>query len=94
MKVIVVRDDDGHCTVIDCTADNLRKCLQYLLEKHFDFDDREAALTLSTDENATADQLLDFMQDGNAPLERSNGCRMYIQDVEATWHFAYGPWDF
>lgn len=93
MKVLVVNDTDGHCTVLSYTSENLRKCLQHLIEIGFDFEDGEEAELLSQNQNATAEQIESFMRDYNAPIDRSGGGQLYIEEIKNDWEFSYGPWD-
>lgn len=93
MRVIIINDSDGHCHVLAYTAENLRKCLQHLMDTGFDFDDEATAAKMCVDESATAEQIEDFMRDYNAPIDRSGGGQLYIEDVVENWDFRYGPWD-
>ena len=93
MKVIIVNDSDGHAHAIQFTAENMRACLQNLVDMPFDMEDPEGAQTLLKNPNATADEIWDFLMDWNGPCERSGGGRLYVVEVQDKWDFGYGPFD-
>lgn len=93
MKVLVINDDDGHCTVITYTAENLKKCLQHLVDIDFDFQDENAVQDILNNPNATAEEIESLMRDWNAPIDRSSGGLIYIEEVQSEWNFSYGPWE-
>lgn len=93
MKVMVVNDNDGHCTVIAYNAKNLKQCLQHLVDIDFSFQDENAVQDILNDPNATAEEIEALMKDWNAPIERSGGGLLYIEEIESDWNFPYGPWE-
>lgn len=90
MKVIIVNNEDSHAYAIEYTAENMRKCLQHLVDIRYDMQEPERAAPLL--ESGTAEQIEAFLRNWNGPVDRSCGGQLHFVDVQAEWTFLYGPW--
>ena len=91
MKILVVNDDDSHAHAFQFTAENMKACLQHLVDIQFDMEDPEGAQKLLENPDATADEIWSFLMKWNGPCERSGGGRLYVVEVGDKWNFRYGP---
>jgi hypothetical protein len=87
MKVIVINDDDGHCTVLRRTPDNLRKLAAHLEEiGRGAYGPGGVKIEIPSDDDA----LEDWFHTAYV-LDRSAGGQLYFLEVEDVYNFPYGP---
>lgn len=89
MKVMVVLDDDGHCTVIEFNVANMKKALKHLID--IGRCDKVEGTALLNDTNTTAEQIEGYFR-GEHCTGRSGGGQFYIVDLKERWAFGSGPW--
>jgi len=82
MKVIVINDDDGHCTVLKRTPQNMRALVEHL---------HEIGRGCADDPVPEDDGDLEAWLYRAYVLDRSGGGQIYLVDVEDDWNFSYGP---
>ena len=102
MKVIVINDEDSHCTVMPLNVHNM-VCLIRECQRVDSCEDREAAKKIvresadpsnspdinGNNEGPMFDKLLDFILD-NCPVDRSGGGRIYIEEL-TDWKKGFQP---
>ena len=87
MKVIVINEDDGYCSVLNYTVANLKKCLSKLIELDI-MDDIDEAKELVLNENATLEELEAIM-----PTGRAYARKIFIEEIKDWPAYDFQPWD-
>jgi hypothetical protein len=88
-KVLIVNDDNGHAHAIEYTDENMRGCLQHLVDIGYDMQEPEGLTELLL--SGTAEEIKSFLMNWNGPMERSQGGKLYVVEVQTEWKFPYGP---
>ena len=88
MKVIVIKDSDGHISVYEVTVSNLKKCLEAFVCIG---QCEENATPILNSQDTTVGQLIDFIKE-YCPTGRSGGNLCNIVTIEEEGRLYY-PWD-
>ena len=90
MKLIIVMDCDAHVNAFSFTDENMRKCLQHLIDIRYDMLGNIAPQLAKT---GTADEIESFLRSWNGPVERSGGNGLNFVEVKDEWDYCCGPFE-
>lgn len=89
LKAIVINDEDAHCHVFKFTVHNLKMLIQNLSAAGQI--EEEGIDEILAREDVSTEELVNFLYDNNAPLDRSGGGRIYFVETKEDWDFSYNP---